>query len=148
MASQLGIHDKTLRAFTARPIRVGDLDIHPASMAHIMALRLVCPGFEEDKLLPEEMLSAIVVFSTPPAQASELLSLSDQDWEARRRAIAGSVMLADLGAYGQAIQRQIADALAPAIPAKGGGAGKKKAPSAGGSRSMNAPSRNTARRRR
>lgn len=147
MATQLGIHDKTLRAFTARPIRVGDLDIQPASMAHIMALRLVCPGFEEDKFLPEEMLSAIVVFSTPPAQASELLSLSDQEWEARRRAIAGSVMLADLGAYGQAIQRQIADALAPAIPAKGGSS-KKKAPSAGGSRSMSAPPRNTARRRR
>lgn len=147
MSTTFGIHEKTVRAFTARPIRVGEIDIHPACMAHIMAIRLVCPGFEDDRLLPEEMLSAIVVFSTPPAEASALLNLSEGEWEERRRAIAGSVMLGDIAAFAHAIKTQVTDALAPAIPAKGGDS-KKKAASAGGSQSLNAPVRNTARKKK
>ena len=153
MAEKLGIHEPTLRAFTVQPIRVGELDIHPACMAHIMAMRLVAAGFEGGDLTPEEMLSAIVVFSTPPAQASELLNLSSEDWDARRAEIAGKVMLHDLGAYAAAIQQQISSGLAPAIPARDrtdakAGNFKKKAASAGGSRPLNAPFPNTGTKRK
>ena len=143
MADQFGIHDKTLRAFTLAPIRVGEIDVHPACMAHIMAMRAVCKGFETDQITPEEMLSAIVVFSTPPAQASALLTRTPEEWEAARRELSGKVLLGNLAAYAEAIRRQIDEALAPAIPAKGDGS-KKKAASAGGLNATKTRARNTA----
>ena len=147
MATEFGIHGKTLRAFSLVPIRVGEVDIHPACMAHVMAMRAVCKSFETDQITPEEMLSAIVVFSTPPAEASALLTRTLDDWEAARRAISSKVMLGDLAAYAEAIRRQISDALAPAIPAKGDGS-KKKAASVGGSSASKARAPRTATPRR
>lgn len=146
MASEFGIHDKTLRAFTLVPIRIGEIDIHPACMAHVLAMRAVCKGFETDQIEPEEMLSAIVVFSTPPAQASALLTRTPEEWEAARIEMSGKVMIGNLAVYAEAIRRQISSALEPAVPVKGDGS-KKKAVSAGGSNATRRRARSTATRR-
>ena len=65
--NQMGIHEKTLTAFTLEPIDVGGLKIYPASMAHLLAMRKYAPNLE-GQMDEEQGLAAIVIFATPEAE--------------------------------------------------------------------------------
>ncbi len=138
--NQMGIHEKTLTAFTLEPIDVGGLKIYPASMAHLLAMRKYAPNFE-GQMDEEQVLAAIVIFATPEAEAHHLLNMSSEEWRELTESLSGRVMIAHLPLYMEAISRQMRLAFESAIQAKGGD--KKKAGSAGGSKSLNVLPRNT-----
>ena len=125
MAEKLGIHEPTLRAFTVQPIRVGELDIHPAAMGHFMALRRFCPDFDSRPLDGLESVRAVVVFSTPPGSELEaLLTISDAEFAILEQKVAARMLLKDAQVLSDAIRYQVDSAVAPAIKTKGDG--KKK----------------------
>ncbi len=142
MAERLGIHDPTVAAFTQVPIKVGQLSIQPAAMGHIMLLRKVCPGFESDVFSENEMVRALIVFSTPAGpELLALRALTPDQWQEREETFACSLMISDFNAAAQAIRTQIDNALAPIIPT--GEEGQKKTGSAGGSAHSRRPLRST-----
>ena len=142
MAEKLGIHEPTLKAFTLQPIRVGELDIYPAAMGHFIALRRFCPDFDTRSLTGMEIVRAVAVFSTPSGkELKSLMSISDAEFAVLEQGVASIMLVKDAQALSDAIRYQIECAVAPAIKTKGD---KKKAASAGGSKSMSGHSRNTA----
>ncbi len=144
---RFGIHDETLAAFTAQPIAVGELLIQPVTLAHLMAMRRVAPNFESGELNQDEMLGAIVVFTTSPEDSAALVSLTDSEWEQRRIQVAGKAMLVDMPRIADAIRAQMNGGQAPALKVESKSE-KKTAASAGGSKPTSAASPSTAGRKR
>ena len=108
--NQMGIHEKTLTAFTLEPIDVGGLKIYPSSMAHLLAMLKYAPYFE-GKMDEEQVLAAIVIFATPEAEAHHLLRMSSEEWRELTESLSGRVMIAHLPLYMEAISGRCASPL-------------------------------------
>jgi len=129
-----GIYPTVLKAFTLHPIKVGELDIHPVSMAHNILLEKYAPNFPNKGMKNEEFQNAFAILSTPAGGLVALSKLPPEEFASFVFERATKMMRAHIPLYFDAMEMQLTGAYEPAVSVDGS---EKKTASDGGLKPTN-----------